>query len=192
MRRINTRFQFLHRRQFSGWGRAVNSGDPPPESAKEEATFMKTIALIFLVSGILILFAVSVHTGSAGEAPTTTTLDSLSDKYEPVIFDHAKHESIAGDCGTCHHQHGNFGTLPCKECHALTPSVFRNSATGSFTACRSCHGPYDPSNPGMPGLKSAYHQQCFQCHRGMGDIGKSPTGCTNMCHGRKRPSTQKS
>lgn len=153
---------------------------------------MKTMILILLVSGISVLFTISAQAGSAMKVPSTATLDSLSDKYEPVIFDHAKHAGLAGNCGTCHHRHGNFGALPCKECHALDASLFKESAVGSFMACRKCHGPYDPSDPGMPGLKTAYHQQCFQCHRGMGDVGISPGGCTNMCHGRKRLNTQKS
>ncbi|MEJ2684188.1 MAG: cytochrome c3 family protein [Candidatus Sulfobium sp.] len=153
---------------------------------------MKTTALILFISGVFIFYALSVRAGSAVKAPTTATLDSLSEKYEPVLFDHAKHAGLAGNCGTCHHRHANFGALPCKECHALDPSVFRDSAVGNFMACRNCHGPYDPSNPAMPGLKTAYHQQCFQCHRGMGDVGISPSGCTKMCHGRKWPNTQKS
>jgi predicted CXXCH cytochrome family protein len=52
-------------------------------------------------------------------------------------------------------------------------------------ACKSCHSSYDPANPNMPGLKTAYHSQCFQCHRGMGNVGIDPKGCTVMCHAKK-------
>jgi hypothetical protein len=153
---------------------------------------MKRMTLILVIVGIPIFYAMSLHAGMTGEAPTTATLDSLSNKYGPVMFDHAKHTGLAGNCGTCHHQHGNFSALPCKECHELDTALFRNSAVNKFMACKNCHGPYDPSNPGMPGLKTAYHQQCFQCHRGMGDVGINPKGCINMCHGLKGPNTQKS
>lgn len=153
---------------------------------------MKKMTLILFIISISIFCAMSLYASNSVQAPTKATLDSLSNKYGPVIFDHAKHMGIAGNCGTCHHEHGDFSTLPCKECHALDSAVFRNSAVNNFLACKNCHGQYDPSSPGMPGLKTAYHQQCFKCHRGMGDVGISPAGCTNMCHGRKGPDTRKS
>ncbi len=131
---------------------------------------MKNMIPLLFITGIFITYTVSANAGNSGKAPTTATLDSLSDKYEPVIFDHAKHTAVAGDCGACHHRHGNFGALPCRECHALDPSVFRHSAVNGFTACRSCHGPYDPSNPRMPGLKTANHQQCFKGHRALPEV----------------------
>jgi hypothetical protein len=152
---------------------------------------MKNTLSILIIAIICTAFAGSVYAGNAAKAPTVATLDSLSAKYGPVTFDHAKHVAIAGDCGTCHHQHKNFGTLPCKECHALDPAIFRNSVVNSFMACKNCHGSYDRSNPAMPGLKTAYHQQCFKCHRGMGDIGISPAGCTMMCHGKKDATARK-
>lgn len=152
---------------------------------------MKNTVLILFIASICMVFAGSLYAGNSAKLPGVTTLDSLSDKYEPVKFDHAKHTGLAGNCGTCHHQHGAFGTLPCKECHSLNSAAFKNSVVNNFMACKNCHGAYDRSNPRMPGLKTAYHQQCFQCHRGMGDIGASPAGCTNMCHGKKAPNTQK-
>jgi Doubled CXXCH motif (Paired_CXXCH_1) len=152
---------------------------------------MKNALLILFIAGICMAFAGSVHAGNAAKAPTVATLDSLSNKYGPVIFDHAKHVAIAANCGTCHHQHSNFSTLPCKECHSLDAAAFRNSVVNNFMACRNCHGSYDRSNPKMPGLKTAYHQQCFQCHRGMGEVGVSPAGCTIMCHGKKGTIAQK-
>ncbi len=119
--------------------------------------------------------------------PQVVTLGTLTDKYKPVVFDHAKHMAMAGDCGMCHHQHGNNSSLPCKECHALQPSTFKSSVKGGFIACRNCHGAYDPSNPQMPGLKVAYHRQCFQCHRGMNGVGVDPKGCAAMCHAKREP-----
>jgi hypothetical protein len=129
---------------------------------------------------------VSASTGVQGD-PQVVTLSTLTDKYKPVVFDHGKHMAMAGDCGMCHHQHGNNSSLPCKECHALQPSTFKSSAKGGFIACRNCHGAYDPSNPQMPGLKVAYHRQCFQCHRGMNGVGVDPKGCAAMCHAKREP-----
>lgn len=148
---------------------------------------MKKTVIISLIFILCISFTASLYAGNA-KAPGIVKLDALSDKYEPVRFDHEKHAVIAGNCGTCHHEHGNSGTLPCKDCHAVGPSTFKNTVTNNFMACKNCHSDYEPSNPSMPGLKVAYHQTCFECHRGMGNVGIEPAGCTQMCHAKKEQS----
>jgi hypothetical protein len=125
------------------------------------------------------------YLSSAASAPGIRVLDSLQNTYTPVKFDHAKHVSLADSCSTCHHEHAVADGLPCKQCHALTPQNFKNSVKHSFMACKSCHTIADRDNPAMPGLKTAYHKQCFKCHRGMGDIGTDPKGCTEICHARR-------
>ena len=164
---------------------------------------MKKIAVVILWMFTTLVIAPVTYAGndaqspaasapsSVRKAPEVVTLGSLVDKYRAVVFDHAKHMSMAGDCGMCHHQHGTNSSLPCKECHALQPSAFKSSVKGSFIACRTCHGAYDPSNPRMPGLKVAYHRQCFQCHRGMNGVGVDPKGCASMCHAKREPKVGK-
>lgn len=137
-------------------------------------------SLIFIILTIISL-AASLYAGVI-DSNLYFNLDSIDGKYEPVRFNHTKHISLAGDCSLCHHQHSNSGTLPCKDCHAVTPSVFKDSVVNGFMACKNCHGVSNPQSPEMPGLKAAYHQACFKCHLGMGDVGKSPKGCTDMCH----------
>ncbi len=134
---------------------------------------------------ICVFFVPYIYAGNSVKAPGVAILDSLSNKYGAVRFDHAKHTGLAGNCGTCHHQHGTNGALSCKECHSVTPAMFKNSVVNNFMACRNCHNDFDPANPGMPALKTAYHVQCFQCHKGMGDVGEDPKGCTQMCHEKK-------
>ncbi len=146
---------------------------------------MRKIGILVFVISLCIFFAASLYAGNSAKTPSLVKLDSLSDKYGPVIFNHAKHISIAGNCGMCHHQHGNSGALPCKDCHAVSPSTFKGSVVNNFMACKNCHSNFDPANPNMPGLKAAYHSQCFQCHRGMGNVGIDPKGCTEMCHDKK-------
>ncbi len=140
--------------------------------------------LIFALSACIFL-AASLSVGDAAKSPDVVTIESLSNKYEAVIFTHERHTGMAGNCGTCHHEHGSSGTLPCKDCHSLTPSVFKNSVTRNFMACKNCHGAYSPSEPKMPGLKVAYHTKCFQCHRGISDVGTDPKGCAALCHAAK-------
>ena len=155
---------------------------------------MKDIFIVAVLLGFILVVVPSANaeTGAPPSAasgstvaPGTVKLDSLVDKYEPVLFNHEKHIGIAGDCGKCHHQHGNNASSPCHECHRIAASSFRGSVTGSFMACKNCHGVYDPASPGMPGLKVAYHRQCFQCHLGMADVGVDPKACAAMCHDKR-------
>ena len=142
---------------------------------------MKITATSFLVVCCMMLFAASSH-ASDTMPQGIVKLDSIAKLYTAVRFDHPKHVAIAGDCGKCHHQHGNSASLPCRECHNITPATFKSSQKATFMACKNCHGSLDPAAPGMPGLKVAYHRQCFQCHRGMGELGESPKGCVLTCH----------
>jgi len=157
---------------------------------------MKTLVKVAMLSSfiLLVLPFANAETGSplsaapgSAAAPRIVKLGSLVDKYGPVLFNHEKHTAVAGDCGKCHHQHGNNASLSCHECHRLTASSFRGSVAGSFTACKNCHGAYDPASPRMPGLKVAYHRQCFQCHRGMADVGVDPKACAAVCHDTRGP-----
>lgn len=135
------------------------------------------ISVVFLILTFLTLYA-------TGE-DNIFKLDFISDKYETVRFNHTKHIDLAGNCGTCHHEHGDFGSLPCKNCHSLSNMAFKNSVVNGFMACKNCHGAINPDNPSLPSLKVAYHRVCFQCHRGMGGVGIDPKGCTVMCHAEK-------
>jgi hypothetical protein len=145
---------------------------------------MFTASLCFI---LLSLTVVKAGEGTSGAAAPhrLLKLDSLISLYKPVLFNHEKHVAIAGDCGKCHHQHGNNTSLPCHECHSIKAKSFKGSVTASFMACKNCHGAYDPATPQMPGLKVAYHRQCFQCHWGMNDVGLNPKGCTVMCHAKR-------
>jgi hypothetical protein len=136
--------------------------------------------------GILVILclglAAAVSLAASTHVPGMIVLDSLQNAYSPVKFDHGKHAAIADNCAACHHEHSAGAGLPCKQCHALTPAAFKQSAIHSFMPCKNCHGALDRDNPGTPGLKVAYHRACFSCHRGMANIGTDPRGCTELCH----------
>ncbi len=144
---------------------------------------MKIIPCIVLLASFILLVAGSP--GPATAEPGMRVLDSIKNEYGPVKFDHPKHTAIAGNCSACHHEHTMANDLPCKQCHTITPQSFKNSVSHSFMACKNCHASQDRDNPGMPGLKVAYHKQCFSCHKGMGNIGLNPKGCTEMCHSKR-------
>ena len=149
---------------------------------------MKTIITVIVSLCCILLSPPAIHAND-GPQPSAARglikLDSLVNMYKPVLFNHEKHIAIAGDCGACHHQHGKNSSLPCGECHSVKASTFKATATGGFIACKNCHGAYDPATPQMPGLKVAYHRQCFECHRGMGEVGVNPKGCALMCHDKR-------
>lgn len=136
-----------------------------------------------MLSAVFILFTAFLF--AAANADTGLfKLNSLEDQYEAVQFDHAKHTSIADNCATCHHEHpGN--SLICMDCHSVSKSAFQNSVVRSFMSCKTCHAAVNRDNPGMPGLKDAYHRVCFDCHRGMGNVGVEPKGCAELCHAKK-------
>jgi len=146
---------------------------------------MKGIVISVFAISLFVFLVSSLYGGNLAKAPGMVKLDSLRDRYESVIFDHPKHTLIAGDCGSCHHQHGDNGRLPCRDCHNLTPDIFKHSVANNFMACKNCHGRFNIDNPGMPSLKVAYHRTCFKCHRGMADLGIDPKGCTLLCHAKK-------
>lgn len=138
-------------------------------------------------SCLLIVLATvfGIHAADAAKGmPGTVALDSIKEKFTAVNFDHGVHVQMAtGGCGQCHHDHG-MNNSRCQSCHSLKPDQYKGSVVSTFIACKSCHGKFDSETPGMPSLKVAYHVQCFQCHKGMGNVGNGPEGCTQLCHDR--------
>lgn len=122
------------------------------------------------------------------QVPDTVQLNSLSQLYSGVEFDHAMHASLADGCATCHHH--TTGSAPlkqeCTHCHAA-------GQASAKIACGACHGKEtfsaqylrekDLDGPRYHtdklALKGAYHQSCMGCHQDMG----GPTGCQD-CHSR--------
>ncbi|MDH3251514.1 MAG: cytochrome c family protein, partial [Ignavibacteria bacterium] len=82
-----------------------------------------------------------------------------TDLYFPVKFSHRWHaemSGMSGGCALCHHYNPPGEILPCSNCHSEV-----RGRTSS----------------GRPDLRSAYHQQCMQCHRAW----SHEVNCTN-CH----------
>lgn len=138
---------------------------------------------------LLALFLLNVQPAHAMEGPDTVSLDSLSELFAAVSFNHAMHvEVVTNDCSVCHHH--TTGTKVtderCARCH-------KNSGAANSVACRDCHNanPFSAENlqktadaellfhSGKPGLKGAYHRKCLGCHNEMG----APSECEN-CHKR--------
>jgi hypothetical protein len=143
---------------------------------------MKKPATLALGLCMLALPVVSLAAANVAKSPEMVTLGTLAKSYPPVVFTHAKHAGMAANCGACHHHHTNSN---CKDCHSLNASA----VSSNFPACKNCHAGRDRSSPGMPGLEVAYHRTCFECHRGMGNLGVDPKGCNEVCHA---PTKQKS
>ncbi len=84
---------------------------------------------------------------SAEKTRNVVSLDELSKKYNPVIFQHRIHaqmSEMSGGCATCHHYNTSGPIQPCKNCHLI------NRKRDDIS---------------KPDLEAAYHRQCIGCHR---------------------------
>lgn len=135
--------------------------------------------------------ALSLGSASAGwgmDLPETVALNSLSQFYAGVEFDHAMHLDVTSDCAVCHHHTTGMALQEsrCAKCH-------KGGDLQARVACRDCHvkEPFSASylqakkadsqryHIDQLGLKGAYHQNCLGCHQQM----DGPTGCLD-CHSR--------
>ena len=137
-----------------------------------------TVCAVVTVVGVIATAVLSPAQVDGKEMPGTIILKYLKNQYGPVTFNHEMHAAIAGNCGTCHHQHNEQIRASCNECHTLRVAAQKQT----FAACSSCHSDPLPDMPEMPGLKVAFHKKCFQCHVGIGDLGSSPGACVKTCH----------
>lgn len=92
--------------------------------------------------------------------PDSCILDQLVDRYEPVVFNHAKHAKMSG-----------MGGASCRLCHHANEE-------GWVGNCFGCHPAHlSGRQVGVPDLKTAYHRQCMFCHRDW----SHETNC-EICH----------
>src|SRR5450759_2258729 len=92
-----------------------------------------------VAAGMIAAMTVSPARVEGKEMPGTIVIKKLKNQYRPVTFNHEMHAAIAGNCGTCHHQHDEKIRTSCKECHPLKASLRQG-----FAACSSCHSDYSP------------------------------------------------
>jgi len=109
--------------------------------------------------------------------PESLILQTLQKDYDPVVFDHKTHVDKSKGCASCHHHSSAEETRKCAECHDLKKMAIRESLVESFISCKACHRKYSPDSPSMPGLLTAFHMQCFSCHKTEG-----PESCKKTCH----------
>ena len=150
---------------------------------------MKSRTIWALAGMIMVLFILAAPAFSAGEEmPASVRIDSLSQLYGAVDFDHELHVDVADNCSACHHHRfgGEIDNQQCARCHSDSRKEFA-------IACGECHvkEPFTgrhirkmEANPNryhldVTGLKGAYHLRCFNCHIKTG----APSGCED-CHAR--------
>ena len=126
-----------------------------------------------------------LSTDQSSDIPRVVLLDSLSNLYEGVSFDHALHDSYAS-CVECHHHvAGRPSADPsCSSCH-------RSGSMASAVDCKSCHltdrfaedllsanRNQTRYHIDITSLVGAYHLNCLGCHL---SLTAGPTGCLE-CH----------
>ncbi|HMK55201.1 MAG TPA: cytochrome c3 family protein [Dissulfurispiraceae bacterium] len=149
-----------------------------------KARAIRNLFISLAYAGFLVAACPQVIAAGSGR-PAIIVLDYIQKKYGTVTFNHEMHAGLAEGCSKCHHQHNDRSRAVCRECHEINDQVFRSSAKQGFLPCSGCHTDFSADTPGTPGLMVALHNKCFQCHVGMGGLGSSPKGCTEMCHARK-------
>lgn len=137
-----------------------------------------------LAVGSVVIAPSQIWCMDASDAPESVTIDSMSNLYGPVEFNHLMHTEYAS-CQECHHQTtGEIVADPnCARCH-------HSHDENDIVSCSECHEAdrYNPTylkkleDPELyhfdrPGLKGAYHLKCVSCH----EITSGPTGCQE-CH----------
>ncbi len=145
---------------------------------------VKVLAVHLFTGALLVIAAGNL---AAMDGPDAVELETLSNIYMGVTFDHAMHTEMAS-CAACHHHTTGMPAedTKCLDCH-------KTSTETDEVACQGCH----TTNPGKAekmkgsqqvpiyhsdatGLKRAYHLQCLGCHREM----EAASGCED-CHPRK-------
>jgi len=151
-----------------------------------------------LTTGAILFAPGPLYSMDKEDAPEAVTIESMSNLYGPVEFDHLMHVDYAS-CEECHHHTTGVKVADpnCLRCHANTPEADEVTCSG----CHEEHRFYkeylltltDPKiyHHDKPGLKGAYHLNCIGCH----ELIDGPTGCQD-CHamteaGEKRFNTGK-
>jgi hypothetical protein len=118
------------------------------------------------------------NSAAAGDGPDVVEIDTLTQLFQPVNFNHAMHEEVTENkCAVCHHH--TLGTpiedANCLRCHA-------ESGPADEVSCQGCHSSkrFDAEylneinadnrlyHRDKVGLKAAYHLRCMSCHEKMG------------------------
>jgi len=103
---------------------------------------MKKLVVLLVVLGFV---ATTAMFAVANNGPAEVKLEN---KMGTVTLDHTKHQGIAGDCKTCHHQGVEAGK--CTTCHDGTKAPKAKDAF--HKVCKDCH------------TKQNGPTKCKECH----------------------------
>lgn len=121
-------------------------------------TASRTASLLILAA-LAAALPLAAAEPTANEPPEVVMIAGLADWFGPVVFPHAVHADLAGDCVSCHHN-SDGEAVPCATCHEAAPVAAADAP---------------------PTLRVAYHRQCVTCHTEAG----APVACGG-CHPRRR------
>ena len=133
--------------------------------------FNNRVLLVAVIACTVFLFsAVLPQKSISSSAPDSVVIDSQQYKKKTkgsLSFSHGDHIKSGATCTECHHEYKD-GANVWKEGDAVKK-------------CGECHDG-EKKNGNAPNLKNAFHNQCMECHKGIGDEAKAPVKKCNSCH----------
>ena len=139
----------------------------------------RDLKLVYSVAGILFIVGLLCYAAFPSTPPDEPIRIQYRSATGNVLFQHAKHAAgydVA--CFDCHHHPSDddAALIACSACHlenapedAPPPDI-----------CLDCHDADEIEDSGIPAQTDAFHQQCTDCHSGIG-AGPEEKDCAE-CH----------
>ena len=130
----------------------------------------RVILIMIMACTIFLFSAVLPYKSVSSSAPDTVVIDSKEYKKKTkaaLTFNHADHIKHGSACTECHHTYKDG------------KNVWEEGDT--VQKCGQCHDA-EKKNGNAPNLKTAFHDQCQNCHKNAGSEDKAPVKKCNSCH----------
>jgi hypothetical protein len=142
-------------------------------------TSERDLKLVYSVAVILFIVGLFCYAAFPVKPPDEPLRIQYRSATGNVLFEHAKHATEYDvSCYDCHHHPGDdeAGLIACSECHLKNPE--ENAPPPE--RCLDCHDADDIEDTEMPSQPDASHDQCSDCHSGIG-AGPVKQACSE-CH----------
>jgi len=139
----------------------------------------KELKLVLSVAGILFFVGLFCYAFFPSKPPDEPVRIYYPSATGSVLFQHAQHHAgYDVSCYDCHHHpiDDEAALIACSECHLKNPE----EGAPPPDVCLDCHDIDEIEDTEMPSQPDASHDQCSQCHEGIG-AGPVKQACSE-CH----------